>query len=158
MLFALKGSIVDANENLTYDSAIRYIISNVIYTPLNVDKETGSKRKYDFALEVINNDIFPHCKTSKQKIYMLGYMTNILLQTSFGWLNESDRDSYLNKRIDCIGPLLGSLTHQCFNKITKDIRNFITKEVNSGIWNINKNYNDIINDINIHKIIKSKKF
>ena len=75
MLFALKASIVDSNKCLTYDQAIRYIVQNVIYTPLNMDKETGSKKKHDFALEVINNDIFPHCKSEKQKIYMLGYMT-----------------------------------------------------------------------------------
>ena len=42
---------------------MQIIISNVIYTPLNQDKESGSKKKYDFALEVINNDLFPHCKT-----------------------------------------------------------------------------------------------
>ena len=39
--------------------------------------------------------------------------------------------------------------------MNKDIRNYINKEVNNGLWNINKNYNDIINEINIHKIIKS---
>tara|TARA_A100001015_G_scaffold319919_1_gene444502 strand:- start:1109 stop:1792 length:684 start_codon:yes stop_codon:yes gene_type:complete len=82
LLYALKGSIVDANEYMTYDSAIKYIVSNVIYTPLNVDKETGYKRKYDFAIEVINNDIFPHCKTQNQKnihvrIYDKYFITNI---------------------------------------------------------------------------------
>ena len=66
-----------------------------------------------------------------------------------------DRDSYLNKRIDCIGPLFGSLTFQCFNKISNDIKNYIKKEINSGLWNINENYEEIINDINIHKMIKS---
>ena len=44
---------------------------------------------------------------------------------------------------------MGNLTFQCFHKIIKDIKNYITKEINSGIWNINKNYNDIINEINI---------
>ena len=41
------------------------------------------------------------------------------------------------------------------NKISKDIKNYINKEVNNGLWNINKKYNDIINEININKIIKS---
>ena len=40
------------------------------------------------------------------------------------------------------------------NKISKDIKNYINKEVNNGLWNINKKYNDIINEININKIIK----
>ena len=155
MLFALKGSIVDANENLTYDSAIRYIISNVIYTPLNVDKETGSKKKYDFALEVINNDIFPHCKTTEQKIFMLGYMTNILLQTSFGWLKESDRDSYLNKRIDLTGSLLNNLFRNYLNKVVKDIQKQTIREINNGSWKSTEDYENIINNTNIYKIVKS---
>ena len=58
MKHALKASIVDANNYLDYNSAIKFIISNVIYTPLNVDRETGLQKKHDFALEVINNDIF----------------------------------------------------------------------------------------------------
>ena len=53
------------------------------------------------------------------------------------------------------GFLLGNLTYQCIHKITKDIKNFITKKVNSGLWNLNNQPNDIINDINIHKLIKS---
>ena len=155
MLFGLKGSIVDANTILTYDSAIRYIVSNVIYTPLNVDKETGSKRKYEFALEVINNDIFPHCKTTCQKIYMLGYMTNILLRTSFGWLEETDRDSYLNKRIDLTGTLLNNLLRNYLNKVVKDMQKQIIREINNGSWKSNEDYENIINNTNIYKIVKS---
>ena len=155
MLYGLKGSIVDADSFMTYDSAITYIISNVIYTPLNVDKETGSKRKYDFALEVLNNDIFPHCKTNTQKINMLGYMTNILLQTSFGWLKESDRDSYINKRIDLPGTLLNNLLRNYFNKLVKDMQKQIIREINNGSWKSNEDYENIINTTNIYKIIKS---
>ena len=44
--------------------------------------------------------------TKKQKIYFLGYMTNKLLQTSFGWRKKDDRDSYINKRIDLTGTLI----------------------------------------------------
>ena len=72
MLFVLKASIIDANKYMTKESAIKFIVNNVIYTPMNMDKETGSKKKYDFAMEVLSNDIFPHCKTETQKIYMLG--------------------------------------------------------------------------------------
>jgi DNA-directed RNA polymerase II subunit RPB2 len=155
ILYALKASIVEANGYLTYDAAFRYILSNVIYTPLNVDKDTGLKKKYDFALEVIENDIFPHCKTKTQKIYMLGYMTNILLQTSFGWLKESDRDSYLNKRIDLAGPLLNNLFRNYFNKVVKDMQKQILREINNGSWKSNEDYNNIINNTNIYKIVKS---
>jgi len=155
VLYGLQGSIVDANNCLTYDAAIRYITSNVIYTPLNVDKETGYKRKNDFAFEVINNDIFPHCKSSEQKIYMLGYMVNKLLQTSFGWIEPSDRDSYLNKRIDLTGSLINNLLRNYLNKVVKDMQKQVIREINSGSWKSNEDHENIINSTNIYKIIKS---
>ena len=155
MLYSIKASIVDANHCLTYDAAIRYITSNVIYTPLNVDKETGYKRKNEFAFEVINNDIFPHCKSNAQKIYMLGYMTNRLLQTSFEWIEQSDRDSYLNKRIDLTGSLINNLLRNYLNKVVKDMQKQVIREINSGSWKSNEDYENIINNTNIYKIIKS---
>ena len=155
MLYGLQGSIVDANTCLTYEDALNYIISNVIYTPLNVDKETGYKRKHDFAIEVINNDIFPHCKTTAQKVYMLGYMTNKLLQTSFGWMEPTDRDSYLNKRVDLTGSLVNNLFRNYLNKLVKDMQKQVVREINSGSWKSNEDYENIINSTNIYKIIKS---
>ena len=155
ILFHLQSSIVEANEYLSYDEAIRYIVSNVIYTPLNVDKDTGYKKKYDFAIEVINNDIFPHCKTTLQKVYMLGYMTNTLLKTSFGWIQESDRDSYVNKRIDLTGSLLNNLLRNYLNKLVKDMQKQIIKEINNGSWKSSEDYENIINSTNIYKIVKS---
>ena len=155
MMYGLQGSIVDANTCITYEDALNYIISNVIYTPLNVDKETGYKRKHDFAIEVINNDIFPHCKTTPQKIYMLGYMTNKLLQTSFGWMEPTDRDSYLNKRIDLTGSLINNLFRNYLNKLVKDMQKQVVREINSGSWKSNEDYENIINNTNIYKIIKS---
>ena len=81
-------------------------------------------------------------------------MVNNLIKKYLGVLPTDDRDSYLNKRIETTGNLLGNLTFQCFNKIIKDMKNFINKEVNSGLWNIHNKYDEIINDINIHKIPK----
>ena len=155
MLISLKASIIEANKVASQEAAIKYIVANVIYTPMNMDKETGSKKKHEFAIEVLNNDIFPHCKTEKQKIYMLGYMTNILLQTSFGWLLESDRDSYINKRVDLTGPLLNNLLRNYFNKLVKDMKKQIIREINTGSWKSNDDYENIITKTNIYKIIKS---
>jgi len=155
MLISLKASIIEANKVVSQEAAIKYIVANVIYTPMNMDKETGSKKKHEFAIEVLNNDIFPHCKTEKQKIYMLGYMTNILLQTSFGWLLESDRDSYINKRVDLTGPLLNNLLRNYFNKLIKDMKKQIIREINTGSWKSNDDYENIITKTNIYKIIKS---
>ena len=136
------------------EEAIKYITNCVIYTPLNMDKESGAKKKRDFAIEVINNDIFPHCRTEIQKIYFLGYMANKLIQTSLGYLTQDDRDSYLNKRIDLTGTLLNNLLRNYFNKLVKDLQKQVIREINNGSWKSNQDYENIINTTNIYKIIK----
>ena len=155
MLFGLKACIVDANKYITKEECIEYITSFAMYTPINMDKEKGARKKREFTVNVLNNDLFPHCKTEKQKIKFLGYMTNQLLQTSFGWLNACDRDSYLNKRIDLTGTLLNNLFRNYFNKLVKDMQKQIVREMNNGSWKSTDDYHSIINKTNIYKIIKS---
>ena len=150
----LRASIVEANTILNYEDAIKHITNNVTYTPLNMDKESGAKKKRDFAIEVINNDIFPHCKTEIQKIYFLGYAINKLIRSSMGLLKQDDRDSYLNKRIDLTGTLLNNLLRNYFNKLVKDLQKQIIREINNGSWKSNQDYESIINSTNIYKIIK----
>ena len=155
MLFGLKASVVDANKYITQEACIAYITNFAMFTPINMDKEKGARKKREFTTNVLNNDLFPHCKTEKQKIKFLGYMTNQLLQTSFGWLKPCDRDSYLNKRIDLTGTLLNNLFRNYFNKLVKDMQKQIVREMNNGSWKSTDDYKGIINKTNIYKIIKS---
>jgi len=155
MLENLQASIIDSNKHLTQEECIRHIMSYVIYTPINMDKETGTRKKYEFTLDVINNDLFPHCQTSQQKIYFLGYMANKLLQAQFEWIKADDRDSYLNKRVDLTGTSLNNLFRNYFNKLVKDMEKQIVKEINTGSWRSTEDYTNIINNTNIYKIVKS---
>ena len=155
MLENLQASIIEANKYMTYEESVKYITGYVSYTPINMDKETGALKKHNFALEVLQNDLFPHCKTLKQKIYFLGYMANKLMQSSFEWIKGDDRDSYLNKRIDLTGTSLNNLFRNYFNKLVKDMEKQIVKEINNGSWRSNEDYLNIINLTNIYKIIKS---
>jgi len=118
----LKASVVDGNIYMSQDSALKYITSQVIYTPLNMDKETGQLKKYQFAVEVLNNDLFPHCRSKEEKLYFLGYMTLRLLNCANGVIPCDDRDSYVNKRIDLTGVLLNNLFRNYFNKLVKDMQ------------------------------------
>lgn len=155
ILEELKASIVDANKILTKECALAYITQYVMYTPMHMDKETGNRKKYEFTIEVINNDLFPHCSTMEQKKYFLGYMTNKLLRCYHGFINTDDRDSYLNKRIDLTGTLLNNLFRNYFNKLVKDMQKQIIREINNGSWRSTEDYVNIINLTNIYKIIKS---
>jgi DNA-directed RNA polymerase II subunit RPB2 len=155
LMDSLQGSIVESNKYLTQDCAIKYLISNVMYTPINMDKETGIQKKQEFTMDVLDNDIFPHCKTKTQKIHFLGYMTNRLLNCSVGLEIPDDRDSYMNKRIDTTGILLNNLYRNYFNKMVKDMQKQIIREINTGSWRSTEDYNSIINMTNIYKIVKS---
>jgi DNA-directed RNA polymerase II subunit RPB2 len=151
----LQASIIDANRYMTTEDALRHITSMVAYTPINMDKETGIKKKRDFTIEVLGNDLFPHCKTLKQKLYLIGYMARKLIMTSMGWLPPDDRDSYLNKRIELTGTLLNNLFRNYFNKLVKEMQKQVVREINNGSWRSKQDYENIINMTNIYKIIKS---
>ena len=155
MLAGLQASIIEANTLLTQQEAVRFITNHVMYTPINMDKETGARKKHEFTLDILGNDLFPHCKTATQKIYFLGYMANRLMQASFEWVKQDDRDSYLNKRVDLTGALLNNLFRNYFNKLVKDMEKQIIKEINTGSWKSTDDYESIVNQTNIYKIIKS---
>ena len=155
ILAFLNASIIESNQYMTKEDSLKQITSYVAFTPMNMDKEQGYKKKRDFTMDVLNNDLFPHCKTPEQKIYFLGYMTNKLIQTALGWLKPNDRDSYVNKRIDMTGTLLNNLFRNYFNKLVKEMQKHIVKEINNGSWHSNEDYESIINNGNICKMVKS---
>ena len=155
ILFALKASIIEAYEYNTQEKALNYIINQAMYTPINMSFEEGVIKKKEFTENILNNDLFPHCKTKLQKLYFMGYMINKLLQTSFGWRKTDDRDSYKNKRLDLTGTLLNNLFRNYFNKLVKDMGKQVIREINNGSWKSTVNYKNIINKTNIYKIIKS---
>jgi len=155
MKYGLQGSIVEASNVMTKDDAIKYLTTYAMYTPINMDRESGIKKKLEFTKDILNNDLFPHCRDEVQKVYFLGYMTNKLLRCSFEWIQPDDRDSYLNKRVDLCGILLNNLYRNYFNKLVKDMQKQVIREINNGSWRSTDDYLNIINATNIYKIIKS---
>ena len=155
MLNSLKASMIDGHKYMTQEESFDYIVSHAMYTPINMEKEEGIRKKKEFTENVLKKDLFPHCKTPIQKIYFLGYMANKLLQCSFGWNKPDDRDSYINKRVDMCGTLLNNLFRNYFNKLVKDMQKQIIREINNGSWKSTNNMTNIVNHTNIYKIIKS---
>jgi DNA-directed RNA polymerase beta subunit len=155
LLAFLQASIIDANKYMTQEDAMRHITSLVAYMPMGVDKETGAKKKREFAQEVLDNDLFPHCGSLPQKLFLLGYMAKKLIQTSKGWIPLDDRDSYLNKRIELTGTLLNNLFRNYFNKLVKEMQKQVVREINTGSWRSTEDFENIINMTNIYKIMKS---
>lgn len=155
ILDSLQASIIDANSVMTQEDALKIITSNVMFTPMNMDKEAGAAKKRVFTQDVLNNDLFPHCHNAIQKIYFLGYMVNRVLRCSLDMAKQDDRDSYVNKRVDLTGALLNNLFRNYFNKLVKDMSKQIIKEINMGSWRSTDDHMNIVNKTNIYKIIKS---
>ena len=151
----LKASILQANEYMDVEECIKYITSSVIYTPINMDKDEGQKKKREFAMDVLNNDLFPNCKLPIERTYLLGYMTYKLIKCALGENPSDDRDAYQNKRIETTGTLLNNLFRNYFNKVVKDIYKLVTREINNGSWKSTEDYTNIITLTNIYKIVKS---
>ena len=155
ILFFLKASIDDSNEVQTQEEAFNYIKNVITFIPFNMDKETGERKKIEFVNNILENDLFPHCVSTTDKTYYFGYAIKSLIETSFGWCECADRDSYSNKRIDTPGILLNNLFRNYFNKVVKDMSKQVVREINNGSWKSNNDYGNIINVTNIYKIIRS---
>ena len=151
----LKASILQTSDCVTYEDCLKYVINSVIYTPLNMDKDEGQKKKREFALDVLTNDLFPNCVTETEKVYLLGYMTNRIIKCALGHIPSDDRDCYNNKRIELTGTLMNNLFRNYFNKVVKDIQKRVIREINNGSWKSTEDYTSIITLTNIYKIVKS---
>jgi len=156
MIKILRNSIQEGQEILTQNEAIRYIIKYINNTNYANYQNATEKVKMDYVVNNVIRDIFPHLgQCVVKKIYYLGLMVNKLLKVYLGISQIDDRDSYTNKRIETCGSLMANLTYQCMNRIIRDIKTFINREVSTGDWNAEKSYDNIINDQNIGKLIKS---
>ena len=125
----------------------KYIFEIIQNRKKHIKKNKSKKREY--TLEIFANELFPHCKSLPQKLYLLGLMANRLIQAALGWIEADDRDSYLNKRIELTGTLLNNLFRNLYSRFIKDFEKHIIREINTGSWN---DPSKIINSTNIHKI------
>jgi DNA-directed RNA polymerase II subunit RPB2 len=155
LLMELAGSFEDGNHVTCQRDALEYIAKYMSIN--NYPKELNNRlKKLELVKEVLTNEFLPHVGTAfyKKALY-LGFMVNKLLKCYMGILPYDDRDSYINKRIDTPGMLLGNLFRQYYGKMIKDMKNMINKEANNGSWKATNNFLDVINNVNITKIIKS---
>ena len=170
----LHASISDANKYMTEDAAIKYMSTYAIvpthYQPyknnynntnnynnnsLSAEKETQHKKKIQVTKEILQTELFPHCNDFRQKPVFLGYMVFILLNVKLGNASPDDRDSYLNKRIDLVGTLLNGLLRNSFNKLGKEMEKQLVREINTGAWKSRNDHENILNESNIDRMIKS---
>mmetsp|Transcript_29013 Transcript_29013/g.40059 ORF Transcript_29013/g.40059 Transcript_29013/m.40059 type:complete len:1018 (+) Transcript_29013:3-3056(+) len=130
MMEMLRPSLEEAFVIQNQQVALDYIGKRG--TTVGVTRE----RRIAHAKEVLQKELLPHvgigdyCET--KKAYFFGYIIHRLLVCALGRSKQDDRDHYGNKRLDLAGPLMGRLFRMLFRKVTKDVRVYIKKCVDSG--------------------------
>ena len=69
LLDALQASIIDANNYITQEDCIKYISTYAMYTPINMDKETGIKKSIHLH-KIYLVLIYTHIAQGKNKKYI----------------------------------------------------------------------------------------
>ena len=148
----IESSIEDSINVKTQEEALEFISNNLT----NIPRDAKNKEKiYDYVNYLLTNEYIPHVGLShiKKGLYT-GYLVLKLIECSLGKKECDDRDSYLNKRIDNTGALLGALFRQYYTKMMKELKTSCNKEFNNGSWKATDNFHNIINMSNIYKLIK----
>ena len=148
MIKILHNSLICNEDIYTELDAIKYISNHI-----NLSNNSFSDDiKLDYTKNIIKKDLLPHLDTDIKKLHFLGLMINKLIKYSLDLIEGSNRDSYQNKRMEVVGVLMGNLIYQGLNKISKDIKLYINKNISDDILSMKDNR--IINELNISKIIK----
>jgi DNA-directed RNA polymerase II subunit RPB2 len=137
----------------TQEDVLSHLVKITNFKGINKEIKLSFEDKVEYLQRSFNIEVLPHLGTSFQKkAHFFGYMAQKLLKTYLGYIPYDDRDSYQNKRVDTPGILMSSLYRQCFNRLVKDMKKSISKELKSN--KSGKDVFDVININNIYKIIK----
>jgi DNA-directed RNA polymerase II subunit RPB2 len=153
------------NESMAESAAIRTQEEAFAWLGQHMNSWALKSVKTLAVQDILDEEFFPHiCEStigdgnsvSYSKACLLAYMVRKVLWTSAGRVVNDDRDGYANKRVDLPGFLLANLFRTYFSgKMLKDIKSTLGKEIHGGSWKASGKYEEIVNDANIYKIIKS---
>jgi len=119
----------------------------------------NTKGKENFnVIDILNNNLFPNYgKNNLSKAKYLGLVVRKILMTYLNVYNETDRDSYINKRIDLPGSLLLELYRELWGKFKRNTSLEIDREYKLNYESIsNPDISTIVNDMNLSKIFDNK--
>ena len=139
LITMLRASIEEA-EGITQPMALEYIAK---YLPVPMRIRQGQPVTQDMRIKHVRHalvhDFLPHLgESSVQKAYYLGMMVKKLLLYYTKRCDEDDRDSFVNKRVDTPGIMLGNLFRQSFTRLIKDATCILNREINSGRMEVDK--------------------
>jgi len=152
----LIGSIEEANNIQCPKDALEYLSKYLNITGYPKEILNNKIHRINIIRNVLATEFLPHVgREFHKKALYLGYMVNKLLKCFLGLKEFDDRDSYINKKVDTPGVLMANLFRQYYGKVIKDMKNMIQKEINIGGWKATNKFINVINKVNIYKIVKS---
>lgn len=108
-----------------YDFLKKKIKQSYKYT--ESDPAIKDKQQNIYIEYIINKNVLPHIE-KRYKPYYLGYIINKLLRVILGREQVSDRDSYINKRVELPGDLIFEIFRQQFKKMLNECNKFFKKQ------------------------------
>jgi DNA-directed RNA polymerase beta subunit len=152
----LIGSIEEANNIQCPKDALEYLSKYLNITGYPKEILNNKIHRINIVRNVLSTEFLPHVgREFHKKALYLGYMVNKLLKCFLQLKEFDDRDSYINKKVDTPGVLMANLFRQYYGKVVKDMKNMIQKEINVGGWRATNKFINVINKVNIYKIVKS---
>jgi len=109
--------------------------------------------------EILAEELLPHIggmDMMYEKACFLAFMTKKVLDVYHNKIPYDDRDAYPNKKVDLPGNLMGNLFRFFFGtKVVKEMKSSISKEIHNGSWKASGKFENIVNESNIHKFLKT---
>ena len=161
--------ILGTHEDDTYDNIIEESIleassvtkraTAIEWLSQHISSWSAKSQRQMVVTDILAEELFPHIGGSDmeyEKACFLAHMARKVLWVSSQRIPNDDRDAYPNKRVDVPGFLLADLMRKTYNnRMVKDMRACLSKEIHSGSWKATGNWSEIVNINNINKIIKS---
>ena len=154
--------IYDSDNDQLKSKILQTIIPSIkasqpIYNQTSAFKllSLNTKGKENFnVIDILNNNLFPNYgNDNKSKCIYLGYTIRKLILTYLGVFQETDRDSYVNKRIDLPGSLLLELYRELWGKYKRNTSLKIDAEYKLNYESIEDvDFSNIINEYNVGNI------
>ena len=119
----------------------------------------NTKGKENFnVIDILNNNLFPNYGTDNlSKGKYLGFAVRKILMTYLKVYNETDRDSYINKRIDLPGSLLLELYRELWGKFKRNTSREIDDEYRLNYESSgNADVSNMIHKMNLPKIFDKR--
>jgi DNA-directed RNA polymerase II subunit RPB2 len=148
----ITESIMEASSIVTQEQALVWLADYTNTWSVKSQKQSNVQ-------DILSEELFPQIgglEMNYEKACFLAHMCRKVLWTITKRIPTDDRDAYPNKRVDIPGFLLADLFRKTYNnRMVKDMKAALSKEIHGGSWKATGNWSEIVNINNINKIIKS---